>query len=107
MSTVNNWLDQVDIAPIDDDVEVLDTEMPEKSRRRAVRRKNSVAKTKRKARIAKDVTHYVYPYEHMYSKNKNYCSCRYCAFNHSKSGEKSITHSDMMRIGRLNYIDSE
>ena len=76
------------------------------SKTRAVRRKNSVHKARRKQKISQFIYHDSHAYYdnlHQYSKNKIHCSCKYCAFNHKKKGYVNLPISDMRNIEKMNY----
>lgn len=91
---------------IDEEIE----DFSKKNRRRAIRRKKNVAKAIRKKAIAPLLYgkgHDYYNNLHQYSKNKIHCSCWMCAFNHPKSGWKSITHSDMKKLEKLKFDEKE
>lgn len=76
------------------------------SKTRAIRRKNSVHKARRKQKISQLIhhdSHIHYDNLHQYSKNKIHCSCQYCSFNHKKKGYVNLPISDMRNIERMNY----
>lgn len=75
------------------------------SKTRAIRRKNSVHKARRKQRISQFIPDGLVHYDnlHQYSKNKINCSCQYCAFNHKKKGYVNRPISDMRNIEKMDY----
>lgn len=75
------------------------------SKTRAIRRKNSVHKAKRKQKISQFIPDGLAHYDnlHQYSKNKIHCSCKYCSFNHKKKGYVNLPISDMRNIEKMNY----
>lgn len=95
---------------IDNNIDTGTEDSYEKNTRRAVRRKRNAAKALRKKKIAPLLYgrgHEYYSNLHQYSKNKIHCSCWMCAFNHPKSGWKSITHSDMKKIEKIKFDEKE
>lgn len=107
-----------DIREHEDDIasdfvdEYLFFEYPEESypeitsKPRAVRRKNSIRKARRKQKISQFTYHSghtEYNNLHQYSKNKIHCSCQHCSFNHKKKGYVNLPISDMRNIEKMDY----
>ena len=72
-------------------------EFPQKNKRAAKRRKQSVSKATRKQNLSKQIYGMDwYDNLHQFSKNKIHCSCQLCRFR-SVFEPKAQTHSDMMK----------